>query len=78
MGNLADRFPINAPGKYYCDSNCIDCGLCRETCPEVFVRNDEGGHSYVTRQPINAEEEALCQEALGNCPVGAIGDDGEG
>lgn len=77
MANLADRFEKNAPGRYYCDSQCIDCGLCRETCPEVFVRCEAGGHSYVKRQPETPEEKELCREALGNCPVGAIGDDGE-
>ena len=77
MADKANRFPMNAAGKYYCDSQCIDCGMCRETCPDVFVRCDEEGHSYVKRQPATPQEEELCQEALGNCPAGAIGDDGE-
>lgn len=68
---------MNAAGSYYCDRSCIDCGLCRETCPAVFARCEEEGHSFVKKQPVGPEEDALCQEALGNCPVGAIGDDGE-
>ena len=39
--------------------------------------NDDGGHSYVHKQPESPEEEALCKEAKEGCPVEAIGDDGE-
>ncbi|HQC41954.1 MAG TPA: ferredoxin [Verrucomicrobiota bacterium] len=77
MAVLADRFEKNAPGRYYCDSRCIDCGLCREICPEIFVRCEAGRHSCVRRQPETPGEEELCQEALGYCPVEAIGDDGQ-
>jgi ferredoxin len=34
------------------------------------------GYSYVYKQPVNADEEELCIEALEGCPVEAIGDDG--
>ena len=30
-----------ASGRYYVDSQCIDCDLCRETAPANFIRNDE-------------------------------------
>jgi len=39
-------------------------------------RNDDGGHSYVYKQPESPEEEALCKEAMEGCPVEAIGSDG--
>ena len=39
---------------------------------------DDGGYSYVFKQPTTPEEEALCQEAMEGCPVEAIGNDGEG
>ncbi len=42
-----------------------------------FAANDDEGFSYVVKQPENDEEEAQCQEALEECPVEAIGDDGE-
>ena len=51
--------------------------LCRETAPDNFGRNDDGGYSYVIKQPENEEEAALCVEALDACPVEAIGDDGD-
>jgi ferredoxin len=63
--------------KYFVDDQCIDCDLCRETAPANFKRNDDGGHSYVYKQPETPEEEALCKEAQEGCPVEAIGDDGE-
>jgi ferredoxin len=76
MANIANKFPENVPGKYYVDNQCIDCDLCRETAPNNFQRNEEGGHSYVSKQPANPEEERQCKEAKEGCPVEAIGDDG--
>jgi ferredoxin len=67
----------NVAGKYYVDSNCIDCDVCRETAPNNFRANEDEGYSYVFKQPENDEEEAQCHEALESCPVEAIGDDGE-
>ncbi|MDR2981000.1 MAG: ferredoxin [Puniceicoccales bacterium] len=77
MADLKDKYPENAPGKFYVDSQCIDCDLCRETAPDFFGRNDDGGYSYVLKQPTTQEELDLCTEALEGCPVEAIGNDGE-
>jgi Ferredoxin len=77
MANKADKWANNAPGKFYVDQQCIDCDLCRETAPGFFTRHDEGGYSYVHKQPTTEEEVALCMEALEGCPVEAIGQDGE-
>ena len=63
-------------GPYYVDDQCIDCDLCRETAPANYKRNDDGGHSFVYKQPESPEEEALCKEAMEGCPVEAIGSDG--
>ena len=41
-----------------------------------FTRDEERGYSIVSKQPETPEEEAQCQEAMQNCPVEAIGDDG--
>ena len=76
MATKEDKYEDNASGKYYCDTECIDCDLCRETAPENFTRNDDGGYSFLYKQPENEEEENLCQEALDGCPVEAIGNDG--
>jgi ferredoxin len=76
MADAANKYPENAPGKFYVDEQCIDCDLCRETAPANFKRNDDGGHSYVYKQAENPEEEARCKEAMEGCPVEAIGSDG--
>ena len=59
------------------DAQCIDCGLCMEIASDNFVHQDEGGYAYVGKQPEGEREKGLCVEAMGTCPVEAIGDDGE-
>ena len=76
MADVANRYPENTGGKYYVDNQCIDCDLCRETAPANFIRNDEQGFSYVFKQPESPDEETLCKDAMDNCPVEAIGNDG--
>ena len=76
MADVANRYPENTTGKYYVDNQCIDCDLCRETAPDNFKRNDDGGYSFVYKQPESPEEEARCKEAKEGCPVEAIGDNG--
>ena len=76
MADKENRYMDNTQGQYYVDDQCIDCDLCRETAPDNYTRQDEGGYSYVYKQPENDEEKELCEEALEGCPVEAIGDDG--
>jgi ferredoxin len=76
MADAANKYPENVEGKFYVDDQCIDCDLCRETAPANFKRNDDGGHSFVYKQPESPEEETLCNEAKEGCPVEAIGSDG--
>lgn len=77
MADLANKYAENVTGTFYVDDQCIDCDLCRETAPANFTRNDDGGHSYVYKQPLTDEERTLCKEAMEGCPVEAIGSDGE-
>jgi len=50
---------------------CISCGLCEDTCPEVFrIAEDGFAEVYVEDIPESSEEEAL--EAMENCPVSVI------
>ncbi len=77
MANKSDKWPSNVSGKYYVDSQCIDCDLCRETAPDYFKRDDDGGYSVVFKQPTTPEGIEQCKEAMEGCPVEAIGDDGE-
>ena len=76
MADPGDRLAENISGKFYVDSQCIDCDVCRVTAPNNFRRDEAKGYSYVFRQPENAEEQAQCEEAMDSCPVEAIGDDG--
>jgi glyoxylase-like metal-dependent hydrolase (beta-lactamase superfamily II)/ferredoxin len=43
------RHPDNAPGDWYVDERCIDCGTCREVAPRLF--GVTGDQSIVIRQP---------------------------
>jgi ferredoxin len=76
MADSADKLSLNVDGVFYVDSQCIDCDLCRQTAPDNFDRSEANGYSYVSQQPTSPEEKALCLEALDECPVEAIGDDG--
>ena len=53
MADIENKYEDNAKGKFYVDEECIDCDLCRETAPNCFTRNDDGGYSFVTKQPEN-------------------------
>ena len=41
----------------------------------VFFATDKDGGMYVKAQPNSEEGMALCEQALSNCPVEAIGND---
>jgi ferredoxin len=77
MADKNQKTPENAPGKFYVDETCIDCDLCRQIAPLSFTRRNEGGYSYVFKQPQTAEEIAQAEEARNSCPTETIGSDGE-
>ncbi len=77
MANKTDKWPNNISGKFYVDEQCIDCDLCRETAPDFFKRDDDGGYSFVYKQPSTSADLEICREALEGCPVNAIGEDGD-
>ncbi len=76
MAEKSNKWKINVNGRFYVDDQCIDCDLCREMAPDFFARSDDG-YSFVHKQPTSAEDIKLCEEALNDCPVQAIGNDGE-
>ena len=76
MPDSKARLPENEPGRYYVDSQCIDCDVCRDIAADNFKREIGKGYSFVYKQPINDREEELCREAMEACPVEAIGDNG--
>jgi ferredoxin len=77
MANKSEKWSENVPGKFYVDEQCIDCDLCRETAPDFFERNEDGGYTYVSKQPEEEDGIEACMEALEGCPVEAIGNDGD-
>lgn len=76
MADSRDRYKQNVKGKFYVDTQCIDCDLCRQIAPDTFSRHEDGGHSFVYKQPISQEDKEKAEEALEHCPVDAIGNDG--
>lgn len=76
MADSEDKVQDNVDGNWYVDTQCIDCDLCRTTAPDNFKQNPDEGYSYVYKQPENDEEKKLCEQAMEECPVEAIGDDG--
>lgn len=77
MADIDQKVSENVAGRFYVDVTCIDCDLCRETAPGNFVRQDDEGYSYVSAQPTTPAEEASCLAAMEECPVEAIGIEGE-
>ena len=49
---------------------CTGCGLCPDTCPEVFEM--DGAVARVKGSSVPAGAEASCREAKEGCPVEAI------
>ena len=49
---------------------CTGCGLCEDTCPEVFEVID--ALAKVKVDPVPPAVEARCREAMENCPTEAI------
>lgn len=52
------------------ESSCTGCGICADTCPEVFEMGDDVAKVKVDVVP--PDQEASCREAAESCPVEAI------
>jgi len=66
-------FSQNVEGLYFVDSECIACDACIIDASPFFEMNLEDSHAFVAKQPTNTREITICDEALENCPVEAIG-----
>ncbi len=51
---------------------CMRCGVCIETCPEVFEMDEESEVMQVKMEEIPPELEKKALEAVENCGVGGI------
>jgi ferredoxin len=76
MPDRDDRWEDNVSGKFYVDRECILCSVCSDAAPENFRMSDDEDHDICYKQPATDLEQAQCYEAMENCPVEAIGDDG--
>jgi len=52
------------------EEECTGCGLCTETCPEVFDLSDDVASVIVDEVPEDAID--TCKQAAEECPVEAI------
>ncbi|MBN1578854.1 MAG: ferredoxin [Chitinispirillaceae bacterium] len=50
---------------------CTGCGLCEQTCPQVFEMDAEGKAVVKTETVPSEYEESSCAAAV-ECPVAAI------
>lgn len=49
---------------------CISCGMCVDTCPEVFSLADDGKAQVHAEITVDMEDKA--EEARDSCPVSVI------
>jgi ferredoxin len=52
------------------EDTCTACGLCADTCPEVFELGDDIAEVLMDTVPIEYEEDV--EQAAEECPVEAI------
>ncbi|MBN1476023.1 ferredoxin [Candidatus Sumerlaeota bacterium] len=76
MADVNAKVSDNVEGPWYVDDTCILCSLCVDLAPNNFQESEDGDHDYVYKQPDTPEEEQACQEAMEQCPVNCIGNDG--
>jgi glyoxylase-like metal-dependent hydrolase (beta-lactamase superfamily II) len=71
MPSISRRNPETAPGDWYIDTSCIDCGASCSVAPGLVV--ERNGYSVFERQPRTREEETAAWRAALVCPTASIG-----
>lgn len=64
------RNPDSAPGDWYIDSACIDCGASRHVAPNLIV--ERNGKSVFARQPASGTEQLAAWRAVLVCPTASV------
>ncbi len=67
---MTSRHPQNAPGNWYVDTRCIDCGASRTVAPGLIVEG--GNQSVFARQPETADEFIMAWRARLLCPTASV------
>jgi glyoxylase-like metal-dependent hydrolase (beta-lactamase superfamily II) len=70
VGKNRERHPKNAPGDWFVDRACIDCGASSSVAPGLIVARD--GQRVFARQPEGALEERQAFLAMVVCPTASI------
>ena len=73
---MATKIQDNIEGRFYVDTNCINCSICSEIVPQIFEINHDEGYEYVHTQPSTQVDFALVAEVIDICPANAIQDNG--
>ena len=56
--------------KFYIDTDeCIGCGVCSDSCPDVFGMTDDNIAEIINMEGASEEE---IQDAMDSCPVNCI------
>ncbi len=51
---------------------CTGCGLCEETCPDIFKMDEDKDVAAVIKNDYDEYDEECIQEAVESCPSEAI------
>ena len=51
---------------------CTGCGLCEETCPDIFKMDEDKDVAAVIKTDYDEYDEECIQEAVESCPSEAI------
>jgi len=51
---------------------CTGCGLCGETCPDIFKLNEDEDIAVIIKTDYDENDEECIEEAAENCPTEAI------
>jgi len=67
------RHPEGARGDWFIDDRCIGCGASTSIAPDLIGTTSDGGQFVFVRQPVNAGDIVLAQQAAEVCPTRSIG-----
>ena len=56
--------------RVFINDECIGCGMCEATCPDVFSINDDGVAEAM--EDFDGDLADAVQDAAESCPVSAI------
>ena len=51
---------------------CTGCGLCEETCPDIFKLNEDDDIAELVKTDYDEDDEECIEEAIESCPTEAI------